>query len=294
MPLPEQDTFFCVTLDNGIDYIRTPYTVLKDGARVNQEFSLYVHSALEGCQLTSRVESANFEFSLSLDIRKDPHIIKALHDKTSAPAATRPTSLLPLSGRETPSSPHRGIRALFGSPRKPRPKSEIVAQNGGFLSGSTNSRAATPLPASAPPKETIAKYLIDDKSPTIGKTHIAFVPIAKNCQAKVLEMRYPIFAMFKSDQSQARARGSSQQPAQVVGEETQRPMIGKITLQIFRLPPLPGLQPDEMPQCIDEALRGMRHHAWHEHEYHEGTLTQDGGDCSVCSTSFSFHCMADK
>ena len=157
----------------------------------------------------------------------------------------------------------------------------MVAQNGGFLSGSTNSRAATPLPAPAPPKETIAKYLIDDKSPTIGKTHIAFAPIAKNCQAKVLEMRYPVFAMFKSDQSQARARGSSHQPTQVVGEETQRPMIGKITLQIFRLPPLPGLSPDEMPQCIDEALRGMRHHAWHEHEYHEGILTQDGGDCSV-------------
>jgi len=88
--------------------------------------------------------------------------------------------------------------------------------------------------------------------------------------------------MFKSDQSQVRARGASHQPAEVVGEETQRPMIGKITLQIFRLPPLPGLSPDEMPQCIDEALRGMRHHAWHEHEYHEGILTQDGGDCSVC------------
>lgn len=42
IPLPEQETFFSVTLDNGIDYIRTPYIVLKDGARVNQEFSLYV------------------------------------------------------------------------------------------------------------------------------------------------------------------------------------------------------------------------------------------------------------
>lgn len=40
VPLPDQETFFCVTLDNGIDYIRTPYIVLKDGARVNQEFSL--------------------------------------------------------------------------------------------------------------------------------------------------------------------------------------------------------------------------------------------------------------
>ena len=42
IPKTEQPTMFCVTLDNGIDYIRTPYTVLEDGAKVNQEFSLYV------------------------------------------------------------------------------------------------------------------------------------------------------------------------------------------------------------------------------------------------------------
>jgi serine/arginine repetitive matrix protein 2 len=40
LPLPSQDTSFCVTLDNGIDYIRTPYTTLKEGARINQEFAL--------------------------------------------------------------------------------------------------------------------------------------------------------------------------------------------------------------------------------------------------------------
>lgn len=193
-----------------------------------------------------------------------------------------------MSGRETPSSPHRtGLRALFSSPRKARPKSELNAPTGRFISASTNSRATTPLPtAPQPPTETIARYLIDDKSPTIGKTHIAFAPIAKNCQAKVLEMRYPVFAMFKSGDTAAgpRVRGSSHQPAQTLGEEAQRPMIGKITLQIFRLPPLPGIKQEDLPQCIDEALRGMRHHAWHEHEYHEGVLTQDGGDCSVSST----------
>lgn len=40
LPLPKEDTSFCMTLDNGIDYIRTPYTLLKEGARVNQEFAL--------------------------------------------------------------------------------------------------------------------------------------------------------------------------------------------------------------------------------------------------------------
>ena len=42
IPIPEQQTMFSVTLDNGIDYIRTPYIVFEDGAKVNQEFSLYV------------------------------------------------------------------------------------------------------------------------------------------------------------------------------------------------------------------------------------------------------------
>lgn len=40
VPLPEQDTSFCITLDNGIDYIRTPYSILREGAKVNQEFAL--------------------------------------------------------------------------------------------------------------------------------------------------------------------------------------------------------------------------------------------------------------
>lgn len=40
VPIPDQPTYFCITLDNGIDYIRTPYSVLIDGAKVNQEFSL--------------------------------------------------------------------------------------------------------------------------------------------------------------------------------------------------------------------------------------------------------------
>ena len=40
VPIPEQQTFFCITLDNGIDYIRTPYAPLVPNAKVNQEFSL--------------------------------------------------------------------------------------------------------------------------------------------------------------------------------------------------------------------------------------------------------------
>ncbi|ORY25090.1 hypothetical protein BCR39DRAFT_309113 [Naematelia encephala] len=236
IPIPEHQTMFCITLDNGIDYIRTPYTVLAEGARVNQEFSL--------------VEHPNFEFSLSLDIRRDPHILKALHEKSNAPIATLAVS-----------SPAKasGFRGLFGSPRKPK-------------AGRPDSRAGTPQPPAAVQIDNIARYLATPTSSTIAKTHVAFKPIAKNCEAKVLEIRYPMFAMFKGEPDRSsvapEASGSRKQ-------------VAKITLQIFRLPPLPGLKPEDLPGSIDECLRGIRHHAWHEHEYHEGILTQQGADCAL-------------
>ncbi|WWC58165.1 uncharacterized protein I303_100701 [Kwoniella dejecticola CBS 10117] len=261
IPLPEQPTYFCITLDNGIDYIRTPYSVLSEGAKVNQEFSL--------------VEHPNFEFSLSLDIRRDPHIIKMLHQKPEAPT---PVSGIP-KRPETPSSPaHKsgGFRSLFASPRKPK--------------GPKDPRSTTPLP---PPvaqpvvkADNIVKYLSSSSGSTIAKTHIAFKPIAKNCESRVLEIRYPMFAMFKGEPDRARDVPSTPMTASTASTSTSsngttRKQLAKITLQIFRLPPIPGLKGEELPQCIDEALRGMRHHAWHEHEYHEGVLTQEGGDCTM-------------
>ncbi|OCF40741.1 hypothetical protein I317_05436 [Kwoniella heveanensis CBS 569] len=239
VPLPDQPTYFSITLDNGIDYIRTPYSVLADGARVNQEFSL--------------VEHPNFEFSLSLDIRRDPHILKMLHEKNepAPPVAPAKRPVTPAS----PASKHSGFRALFASPRKPK--------------GGREARPITPVgpvgPVAAPaPKDTIVKYLSTPTGSTIAKTHIAFKPIAKNCDSRVLEIRYPMFAITTTAGSNGQARKQ----------------LAKITLQIFRLPPIPGLAPEDLPQCIDECLRGMRHHAWHEHEYHEGILTQEGGDCT--------------
>lgn len=255
LPMPREQTFFCITLDNGIDYIRTPYGVLSEGARVNQEFSL--------------VEHANFEFSLSLDIRRDPHITKLINERNRPQPPMPPPAVVPeRTGAQSPAvsvssgrSHGGGFRALFGTPRKNK-------------HSRTQSTPVVPAPAPAPvvvqpprPRvDTIAKYFIDSGN-TVAKTHIALKPIASQCEAKVLEIRYPMFAMFKG-------------PTLPDGTAP-RPQVAKITIQILRLPPLPGLSPEELPGSIDETLRGLKHHKWHEEEYHEGILTQIGGDCRV-------------
>lgn len=266
LPLPKEDTSFCITLDNGIDYIRTPYSTLKEGVKINQEFAL--------------VEHANFEFALGVEIRRDAHINKLI--QTNANPMPRPTAGSRASVmNETASiqSSTRGLKSLFSSPRK--------------MSKAPKALMAEPARESVAQQENIARYFTDGDS-TVGRTHIAFKPIAKNCDARLLEIRYPMFGMYHAPPVAASAsmpaattthRGSRHsvqalpQPAPAAAPV--RRQVCKITLQVFRLPPLPGLTDTQLPQSIDECLRGMRHHAWHEHEYHQGVMTQSGGDCVV-------------
>lgn len=271
LPMPKEETSFCVTLDNGIDYIRTPYSALKEGAKVNQEFAL--------------VEHANFEFALGLEIRRDAHISKMIQSNANpAPAIPRPAvasrSSMVLETGSIQSST-RGLKSLFQSPRK--------------LSKAPKALLATSetVPDPAVSQDNIARYFTDGDS-TVGRTHIAFKPIAKNCDARLLEIRYPMFGMHQaappamtgaSLSTTTTHRGSRHSvqtlPRPAAPPAPVRKQVCKITLQIFRLPPLPGLSDDQLPQSIDECLRGMRHHAWHEHEYHQGVMTQKGGDCIV-------------
>ena len=261
----------------------------------------------------SRVEQPNFSFSLSLVLRRDPHILRLQeqervyfaqlaqqqqqqHHQSSQPSrAPTPSSRQP-SLALPPGQSRGGLKGFFSSPRKPKSTAPSASSSGGSVLGNSTSASSAVssngssgqiqrLPLPPAPKESIASYLPAEGSTTFAKTHISFKPIAKQCEAKVLEIRYPMFAMFKGEPER---RGDGQ-ASKEVDPNAPRKQVAKITLQMFRLPPLPGLTQEEMPQCIDECLRGMRHHAWHQCEYHEGVLTQQGGDLRV---SFLFRAQS--
>lgn len=241
-----------------------------------------------------RVEHPNFEFTLGLEVRRDGHIIQMLHNSVpKIMPAVRPIDTDAVSFASTFKS--GGLRGFFGSPRK---KGKIES-------------TSKPLPETPPkvrqvvqqPQEpTLVHYFAPGES-VVGKTHIAFKPIAKNCDSRLLEIRYPMFGNVRQPaavsvaKAQESGRPSSQPNA---GSEASTPAVRKqvckVTLQMFRLPPLPGLTQEQLPQSIDECLRGMRHHAWHEHEYHEGLLTQKGGDSIVSPMSMfpvTFACLSN-
>ena len=140
-----------------------------------------------------------------------------------------------------------------------------------FLSSSPKKPPArsTPPHPPAPPHKlpvNLARYLKQDC--TLARAFISFKDIAARCDVRLLEIKYPLIGQ------RLEASGS-----------TTTMELGEMVLQMFRLPSLPGVMSSQLPLSLDECLRGLRHVAWHKVTYFEGTLTQNGGDCTVSSVA---------
>ena len=125
--------------------------------------------------------------------------------------------------------------------------------------------------------ESIGKYIKQDGS--LGRAFISFKDIVSHCDTKLFETAYPLIGQWSDGPSR---------PVSVSGvpvPKTTTQPIGEIILQVFRLPALPDIPPAELPQSLEECHRGLRHVAWHKVTYHQGVLTQNGGDCRVSRSS---------
>lgn len=138
------------------------------------------------------------------------------------------------------------MRNFFSSPKK--------------ITKVEKKREPVPVVIGASP---FGRYLKKDLS--IARSFISFKEIAKRCDAKLFETSFPMVGQYSEP-------GKSQLVTKTIGE---------MVLQIFRLPPISGVPVKELPQSLEECHRGLRHVHWHKVVYHEGVLTQLGGDCSV-------------
>ena len=197
-------------------------------------------------KMSISIEHSKLEFTLTIKVRRDPHIVaqfKANAPRPAPAAATLPRATPP------PTSKGGGMCAFFLGSSSPKKASKASPEP-------APSKPAPPLP------ENLARYLKQDG--TVGRAFITFKDIAKHCDTKLFETSYPLIGQ-KSDQ----------------GPTPKSMQVGEIILQIFRLPPLPGIPPEQLPQSLEECHRGLRNVNWHKLTYFEGTLTQNGGDCTV-------------
>lgn len=119
-----------------------------------------------------------------------------------------------------------------------------------------------------PPKiqENLARYLKPDGS--LARAFIAYKDVATHCDTRLFETTIPLIGQRTDPEG--------------TGTTITTLEVGELVMQLFRLPPLHGVPPAQLPQSLDECLRGLRHVSWHKVTYFEGTLTQNGGDCVVC------------
>ncbi|KIK61198.1 hypothetical protein GYMLUDRAFT_225414 [Collybiopsis luxurians FD-317 M1] len=231
VPMPEEQTAVSCTLNNGIHFVTTPDFRLGKDCRIEQEFELIEHSKLE--------------FTLTLKVRRDPHIISQF--KAVVPPPPKPPPMV--SNPSSSSSKSSGMRSFFhSSPKKNKDKR-------------TNTPPAPPLQL-PPPRltENLARYLKPDG--TLARAFISFKDIASRCDTRLFETTFPLIGQRVE-----------------LGNKFSTLQVGELVLQMFRLPPLPGLPPEQLPQSLEECHRGLRHVNWHKMTYFEGTLTQNGGDC---------------
>ena len=192
---------------------------------------------------SKRIEHTKLEFTLSLKIRRDTHIVQQFKNLSPAMPQVPPPAPPPQRG---------GMRSFFGGSKRPKPTR--VAETPNF-----------PIHI----EENFARYLKPDG--TLARAFVAFKDIAPRCDTRLFETTYPLIGQRLEAPGEGGGTGGTMVPKQV----------GEIVLQMFRLPPLPGIPPNDLPQSLEECHKGLRHTAWHKVTYHEGVLTQLGGDCSV-------------
>lgn len=191
---------------------------------------------------------------MTLKVRRDPHIIAQF--KAVAPSAPAPTPIPrppPMVQAPTKSS---GMRSFFSSSPKKSSKEKIVVQ--------------PPPPPQIHPQpvprlaENLARHLKPDG--TLARAFISFKDVASRCDTRLFETSYPLIGQRME-----------------LGGKFSTLEAGEIVVQMFRLPPLPGMPQDQLPQSLEECHRGLRHINWHKITYFQGTLTQTGGDCEGVS-----------
>lgn len=198
---------------------------------------------------------------MTLKIRRDPHIIaqfKAVSAPPLPPAVPQPVPVTPLPIIQT-TTKTGGMRSFFSSSPKKSSKEKIVHQPPAPQQPQLRQAAG---PHRLP--ENLARHLKPDG--TLARAFISFKDVAARCDSRLFETSYPLI-------------GQRVEP----GGKFSTLEVGEIVLQMFRLPPLPGVPQDQLPQSLEECHRGIRHINWHKVTYFQGTLTQSGGDCSVCT-----------
>jgi hypothetical protein len=258
LPLPKNErTHFQLTLDNGLHCVTTSWLELSQSAPIGQEFELVVLDDLE--------------FQLTLQTKLEPPAVPQI---VAAPART-------VNHKKS----HSAFRNLLSSPKK-RKEQERKAQEEAdriALQEQQEAQAAAKRNTQATAWDLLHDLVGPDGS--FARAYVCLSNHESQAYGRPLTVDVPCFNEWAVDNTGASSVKSKR------GGVVRRPpyRVGKLTLQLLYVPKPKGAKDEDMPKSMNAAIRELKEADEVKDINWEGTLSQQGGDCPVRTSSWLHH-----
>jgi hypothetical protein len=246
----DEQTWFSLTLDNGVHCVTTAWLELGRNAPIGQEFELVVPNELE--------------FQLTLNVK----LVK--------PAPKRV--------QESPTKSHKSSKTstfsrVFASPKKrkelemrQREEEQRIAQQ------KQQDAAAKRVSIQPTAWDLLSPLAAEDGS--FGRSYVCLKDHESRCYGRPYVVDVACFNEWATEEANHASSVKSKRGNTVVQRRAPY-KVGKLELQLLFVPKPRGATDDDMPKSMNSCIREMKEAELALARNWEGHLSQQGGDCPV-------------
>ncbi|EKD12882.1 uncharacterized protein L3040_007038 [Drepanopeziza brunnea f. sp. 'multigermtubi'] len=249
LPLPKNEqTWFSLTLDNGVHCVTTAWLELGRNAPIGQEFELVVPNELE------------FQLTLNAKLVKPPPK-RVVESPTKSHKFQRPST----------------FSRVFASPKK-RKELEMKQKEEEQRVAQQNQRDAQAKRISVIPTawDLLSPLAAEDGS--FGRSYVCLKDHESRCYGRPYVVDIACFNEWATEEATHTSSVMSKRGSTSVQRRAPY-KVAKLELQLLFVPKPKGATDDDMPKSMNSCIREMKEAETALSRNHEGTLSQQGGDC---------------
>ncbi|KUJ19040.1 putative Bud site selection protein BUD4 [Mollisia scopiformis] len=249
MPLPKNEqTWFSLTLDNGVHCVTTAWLELGRNAPIGQEFELVVPNELE------------FQLTLNAKLVKPPPK-RVVESPTKTHKAQKPST----------------FSRVFASPKK-RKELEMRQKEEEQRVAEQNQRDTQAKRMSVQPTawDLLSPLAAEDGS--FGRSYVCLKDHEARCYGRPYVVDVACFNEWATEEANHKSSVMSKRGNTNIQRRAPY-KVAKLELQLLFVPKPRGATDDDMPKSMNSCIREMKEAEAANARNWEGHLSQQGGDC---------------
>jgi len=254
----DEQTWFSLTLDNGVHCVTTAWLELGRNAPIGQEFELVVPNDLE------------FQLTLNAKLVK-PAPKRVVESPTKMQKVTKTST----------------FSRVFASPKK-RKELEMRQKEEEQRIAQQKQREAQAKHAGTQPTawDLLSPLAAEDGS--FGRSYVCLKDHETRCYGRPFVVDVACFNEWATEDPNLASSVKSKRGNTNVQRRAPY-KVAKLELQLLFVPKPRGATDDDMPKSMNSCIREMKEAETANARNFEGHLSQQGGDCPVCTASFLIH-----